>query len=72
MRINERLMVRGARCALVPYCAAHVPRYHDWMASDEMRTLTASEPLSIEEEFAMQRKWREDDDSELANRAVVG
>ena len=32
------------------------------MASEEMRTLTASEPLSLEEEYAMQESWHRDDD----------
>ncbi|TIA87848.1 hypothetical protein E3P81_03798 [Wallemia ichthyophaga] len=37
-------------------------RYHAWMASEEMRTLTASEPLSLDGEYAMQRSWHIDDD----------
>ncbi|XP_071440929.1 alpha/beta-tubulin-N-acetyltransferase 9 isoform X3 [Hetaerina americana] len=32
------------------------------MKSPELLHLTASEPLSLEEEFEMQRKWLEDDD----------
>ncbi|KAK0458166.1 N-acetyltransferase 9-like protein [Desarmillaria tabescens] len=32
------------------------------MENDELRSLTASERLTLEEEFDMQRKWREDDD----------
>lgn len=35
------------------------------MQSAELQELTASEPLSIEEEYKMQRTWREDDDSEF-------
>lgn len=34
------------------------------MKSEELRRLTASEPLTLEQEYAMQRSWREDADSE--------
>ena len=34
------------------------------MASPELQKLTASEPLTLEEEYDMQRSWREDNDSE--------
>jgi hypothetical protein len=37
------------------------------MTSPELREQTASEPLTIEEEYEMCEKWRVDDDSESLN-----
>ncbi len=62
MRLNARTCVRTERLLLVPYEPHHVPRYHAWMLSEELRALTASELLTLEEEYAMQRSWREDQD----------
>lgn len=62
MRINENTLLEGEKVVLVPYCADHVPRYHQWMKSPELQLLTASEPLSLEQEYEMQRSWREDSD----------
>lgn len=33
------------------------------MRSEELQKLTASEPLTLEEEYRMQKSWQEDDDS---------
>ncbi|XP_004084320.1 N-acetyltransferase 9 isoform X2 [Oryzias latipes] len=62
MKINENTLLEGQRVLLVPYNAEHVPRYHEWMKSPELQQLTASEPLTLEQEYDMQRSWREDDD----------
>ncbi|CAI2349644.1 unnamed protein product [Caenorhabditis sp. 36 PRJEB53466] len=62
MKINEKVRIIGRKCELVPYEAAHVPKYHKWMEDEEIRRLTGSEPLSLEEEFEMQKTWRQDDD----------
>lgn len=66
MRINANTVLtkRGddGKVALVPYTSAHVPRYHQWMASDLLREMTASEPLSLDEEYAMCTAWQNDDD----------
>ncbi|XP_018521314.1 N-acetyltransferase 9 [Lates calcarifer] len=62
MKINENTLLEGHRVVLVPYNADHVPRYHAWMKSPELQQLTASEPLTLEQEYDMQRSWREDND----------
>ncbi|KFV58183.1 N-acetyltransferase 9, partial [Gavia stellata] len=67
MKINQNTVLQGKRVTLVPYTSAHVPRYHEWMQSEELQRLTASEPLSLEQEYEMQRSWRDDADSEDLN-----
>lgn len=62
MRINEDTLLEGQKVVLVPYNADHVPRYHQWMSSPDLQKLTASEPLNLEQEYDMQRSWREDND----------
>ena len=42
------------------------------MKSEELQRLTASEPLTLEQEYAMQRSWREDVDSEQRRRPGPG
>ncbi|MED6276284.1 N-acetyltransferase 9 [Characodon lateralis] len=62
MKINENTLLEGHRAVLVPYNEEHVPRYHEWMKSPELQQLTASEPLSLQQEYDMQKSWREDND----------
>ncbi|KAH9947058.1 acyl-CoA N-acyltransferase [Amylocystis lapponica] len=62
MRANEHIMLVGPDVVLVPYRAEHVVKYHEWMTSEELRELTASEPLTLKEEYEMQRKWQDDED----------
>ncbi|RSH86167.1 uncharacterized protein EHS24_004398 [Apiotrichum porosum] len=62
MRLNANTIICGDKVILVPYREEHVKTYHEWMKSPELLELTASEPLSFEEELDMQRKWRDDDD----------
>jgi RimJ/RimL family protein N-acetyltransferase len=62
MRLNNQEQLVGSRCLLVPYCEKHVPKYHDWMSDPELLKATASEPLTLEQEFEMQKTWREDPD----------
>lgn len=62
MKANINQVLVGKKAVLVPYAASHVPEYHEWMLSEELRELTASEPLSLEEEYEMQEKWQVDED----------
>lgn len=62
MRTNSKTRLVGQRVELVPYRSVHVERYHQWMSSDELRVLTASQPLTLDEEHRMQEAWMSDDD----------
>ncbi|KAF2858381.1 acyl-CoA N-acyltransferase [Piedraia hortae CBS 480.64] len=61
MKINTTTAIQG-RILLVPYCKQHVAQYHEWMQDAHLQATTASEPLSLEAEYSMQRSWREDGD----------
>ncbi|KAG6623856.1 n-acetyltransferase 9 [Phytophthora cinnamomi] len=60
MKANAGVVITGERVTLVPYEKEHVPKYHNWMKDPWLQEMTASEPLSIEEEFEMQKAWRDD------------
>ncbi|OCB89514.1 acyl-CoA N-acyltransferase [Sanghuangporus baumii] len=62
MKANQNLAIVGERVLLVPYRKEHVEKYHEWMLDPELRELTASDPLTLEGEYEMQRKWQEDED----------
>ncbi|GFF53796.1 N-acetyltransferase 9-like protein [Aspergillus lentulus] len=62
MRLNAKTAISTSKVLLVPYSSWHVPRYHEWMKDEEIQAATASEPLTLEEEYAMQRSWRQDAD----------
>ncbi|CBH12325.1 N-acetyltransferase, putative [Trypanosoma brucei gambiense DAL972] len=54
---NKNVLVSGQRLRLVPYLRHHVPRYHCWMSDPKMLELTASEPLTLQEEYENQQEW---------------
>ena len=62
MKVNEHLALSTENILLVPYSAHHVPTYHAWMQDPDLQTATASEPLTLPEEYDMQRSWRLDHD----------
>jgi RimJ/RimL family protein N-acetyltransferase len=62
MRLNANTTLGGAKCVLVPYREEHVNTYHCWMQDPELQEATASEPLTLDEEYEMQRAWRDDED----------
>ncbi|ROW06147.1 hypothetical protein VMCG_04607 [Cytospora schulzeri] len=64
MKLNENtgkrlIAIASPKVLLVPYDRRHVPRYHEWMSDPEA---TASEPLTLEEEYENQESWRESHD----------
>ena len=62
MRCNRDLVLESGAVTLVPYRPEHVPTYHGWMGDPWLQEMTASEPLSLEEEYAMCKSWQEDED----------
>ncbi|KAI0866045.1 acetyltransferase domain-containing protein [Xylaria cubensis] len=58
MRVNENTAVSTSKILLVPYDAYHVERYHEWMQNESLREATASDLLSLDEEYENQQSWR--------------
>ncbi|KAI0438540.1 acetyltransferase domain-containing protein [Xylaria telfairii] len=58
MRVNENTAIHTSKILLVPYDAHHVGRYHEWMQNETLREATASDLLSLEEEYENQQSWR--------------
>lgn len=61
MKINHVILISN-QIALIPYQPHHVKTYHQWMSDPEMLKQTASERLTLEEEYKMQMTWTEDKD----------
>ncbi|KAI0169650.1 GNAT domain-containing protein [Hypoxylon sp. FL1284] len=59
MRFNENIAILAPKVLLVPYDRHHVPRYHEWMEDPAIREATASDRLTLEEEYENQMSWRE-------------
>ncbi|KAL2068738.1 hypothetical protein VTL71DRAFT_15076 [Oculimacula yallundae] len=62
MLFNEKTAISTPKILLVPYEASHVLKYHEWMQDEKIQAETASEPLTLEEEYSMQKSWRTDVD----------
>ncbi|PUU78072.1 GNAT domain-containing protein [Tuber borchii] len=62
MKLNAKTALLSPKILLVPYEPHHVPTYHSWMEDEDLRTATASDRLTLLEEHAMQKSWREDGD----------
>ena len=60
MKDNWNVQVIGKKVILVPYKEHFVPKYHSFMSDEKMLELTASEPLTLEEEYEMQKTWYND------------
>ena len=61
MKLNIKTKIEGTKTILVPYREHHVIKYHEWMSDPELLILTASEPLSLDEEYEMQKTWQTDE-----------
>ena len=61
MKLNIKTKIEGSKTILVPYREHHVLKYHKWMSDTELLALTASEPLSLDEEYEMQKTWQNDE-----------
>ncbi|CAH1104351.1 unnamed protein product [Psylliodes chrysocephalus] len=61
MIINKDTTITGQRVILIPYKKDHVLKYHEWMKSESLQQLTASEPLTLEQEYEMQKSWLMDE-----------
>ncbi|KAJ4414539.1 hypothetical protein N0V85_003100 [Neurospora sp. IMI 360204] len=62
MKLNESSVVSTTRALLVPYESRHVPTYHQWMEDPAIQEATASERLTLEEEYENQQSWRSSHD----------
>lgn len=60
--LTNLIAVCTNKIVLLPYSDHHVQKYHGWMQDEDLQAATASEPLTIEAEYEMQRSWRQDSD----------
>lgn len=57
---NSKTIVVGQKVVLVPYREEHVEQYHAWMQDETLLEQTASERLTLEEEYENCESWRAD------------
>ncbi|KAL0362020.1 UNVERIFIED_CONTAM: N-acetyltransferase 9-like protein [Sesamum calycinum] len=55
-----KVSLEGEKVILVPYMKEHVPKYHVWMQDASILQATASEPLTLDQEYEMQLSWIQD------------
>lgn len=60
MNDGRWVSLEGEKAILVPYMVGHVAKYHEWMKDPSLLQATASEPLSLDEEYQMQISWTQD------------
>ncbi|KAM0479977.1 hypothetical protein ACHAPX_004556 [Trichoderma viride] len=58
MKVNEKIAISTSKVLLVPYEAHQVLTYHGWMQDPAIQEATASEPMTLEEEYENQQSWR--------------
>lgn len=57
---TTELLSKRIPIIFVPYAERHVETYHEWMQSPELLDLTASERLSLSDEYESMKHWRDD------------
>eukprot|EP00761_Pharyngomonas_kirbyi_P001880 gb/GECH01001884.1/.p1 GENE.gb/GECH01001884.1/~~gb/GECH01001884.1/.p1 ORF type:complete len:214 (+),score=64.10 gb/GECH01001884.1/:1-642(+) len=62
MKENENTVINGNNVICVPYKPKHVIKYHQWMKDSYLQEMTCSEPLSLEQEYEMQKSWHKDNE----------
>lgn len=72
MKTNYNTTITGERCILVPYRREHVALYHTWMQDPVTLTLTASEPLTLEQEYEVSVRGSSDTVEEGRGLLVKG
>jgi RimJ/RimL family protein N-acetyltransferase len=60
MLLNQHIALVADELALIPYREEHVLEYHNWMKDPFLLETTCSEPLSLKEEYEMQKSWQND------------
>ncbi|WOK95465.1 hypothetical protein Cni_G04172 [Canna indica] len=59
-RAATKRILEGKKVILVPYMREHVPTYHRWMQDPALLAATASEPLTLDQEYQVHLSWTQD------------